>query len=210
MDALDGPVLLQAVAGRIVARYLEVSGAANVRLVGPRLAQLTGDGVDLVYNRAGAQVKAKLKPDTYFGTDPVKVADRGRVFYRGREDVYAFEVISDNATREPGWMLHSRADELLYYFLVLDHTEEEVAALAAEPDDVLFSELRVDRDELRILPMQRLRAWVEESFEDYTPRPVTVGDRVAWYRLIPRGDIERAVSGITVVGSVFPRIQPAP
>ena len=51
--------------------------------------------------------------------------------------------------------------------------------------------------------MKPTQQWFEAHYEEYTPRPVTVGDHAAWYRLIPRPDIEGAVSGIRTVGPVF-------
>ncbi len=144
-----------------------------------------------------------MKPDAYFGTDPAKVRDRGLIFYRSDAGHYAFESISNNMTRERGWMFNSDADELFYYYVVIAQSEEEIAALLGEPDDVFFSELKVDRDELKVLPMRATREWFEAHYEEYTPRPVTTGEHSAWYRLIPRSDIDTQVRGIRTLGSVF-------
>jgi len=200
MSPVTGALLLQQVAQRIVAAYLKKAGYADVRTVtdgGP------GSGVDIVYSLSGRRGRIKVKPDSYFGTDPAKVYDRSLVFYRPDAGHYAFESISNNMTREPGWMFNSEADDLYYYYLALTQPEDEVAALLGEPDEVFFSELKVERDELHILPMRQTQRWFEEHFEDYTPRPVTVGDHSAWYRLIPRSDIEGSLPGIRMVGPVF-------
>lgn len=197
-----GATLLHAVSQRIISRYLESAGYAEVSIL-PAPKNGGSTVVDLTYKSQGRRLRAKVKSDAYFGNDPAKVQDRGLVFYRGDAGHYAFESISNNMTREPGWMFNSDADELLYFYIVIAQPEEEVAALLEEPDDVFFSELKVDRDELRILPMKETREWFEAHYEEYTPRPVKSGDHSAWYRLIPRADIDTQVSGIRIVGSLF-------
>jgi len=56
------------------------------------------------------------------------------------------------------------------------------------------------------MDMAAVRSWFEAHFEDYTPRPVMLGGAAAWYRLVPRNDLERAVTGIRNAGSVFDRL----
>ena len=198
--------VLQSISERILAAYLEKQGYSSVHIVSSRAAGYGAPGVDLTYRTGATTRRTKVKADAYFGTDQGKVIDRSRPFYRSDTGHYAFESISNTKTREPGWMFNSDADELFYYFIALSQTEEEAEALLAEPDEVLFSELDVDRDELRILPMRGARDWFEEHYEDYTPRPVTLEDHVAWYRMIPREDIDSSVTGIRVVGPVFREI----
>jgi len=200
MPPVTGALLLQHVAQRIVAAYLKKAGYADVRVMADGSPS---SGVDIVYSLSGRRGRIKVKPDSYFGTDPAKVYDRDLVFYRPDAGHYAFESISNNMTREPGWMFNSDADDLYYYYLALTQPEDEVAALLGEPDEVFFSELKVERDELHILPMRQTQHWFEEHFEDYTPRPVTVGDHSAWYRLIPRSDIEGSLPGIRMIGPIF-------
>ena len=195
--------VLQSISERILAAYLEKQGYSGVHIVSSRAADYGTPGVDLTYRTGGTTRRVKVKADAYFGTDQGKVVDRSRPFYRSDAGHYAFESISNTKTRESGWMFNSDADELFYYFIVLSQTEEEAEALLAEPNEVLFSELDVDRDELRILPMRGTRSWFEEHYEEYTPRPVTLEEHVAWYRMIPREDIDSSVTGIRVVGPVF-------
>lgn len=204
---LYGGKLLQSVAGRIVDRYLKLDGATTM-LVTSESDPLHAAGVDVVYNRAGRSIKAKIKPDAYFGTDPRKIADQQLVFYRCLANSYAFETISHHVTREPGWMFNSTADELFYYFIALGQTEDEIAALMEEPDEVFFSELVVERDELHILPLDPLRDWFEANYERYTPRPVTLGDHSGWYRIIPISDIDAPVRDAAVRGPIFSRLIP--
>ncbi|MDH4140517.1 MAG: hypothetical protein OEV43_08090 [Coriobacteriia bacterium] len=201
-----GAVLLQQVAERVICRYLEKAGHDNVMIVSGK-ADTVGPGVDIIYKYAGTTEKVKVKPDAYFGTDPGKVRDRSLPFYRSDVGHYAFEAVANAATREPGWMFQSSADHLYYYYVVLGQSEAEVRALVAEPNEVFFSELQVERDELRILPMRATQDWFEEHFQEYTPRPVTVGERSAWYRLIPRSDIHGALGGIKNVGPVFDSVR---
>ncbi|MDO8964241.1 MAG: hypothetical protein Q7W30_07100 [Coriobacteriia bacterium] len=204
---LYGGKLLQSVAGRIIDAYLRSDGATTM-LVTSDSDPLRASGVDLVYNRAGRAVSCKVKPDAYFGTDPRKIADQQLVFYRCLANSYAFETISHHLTREPGWMFNSNADELFYYFLALGQTEDEIGALMDEPDEVFFSELAVERDELHILPLEPLRDWFEANFERYTPRPVTLGDHSGWYRIIPISDIDPTVRDAAVRGPIFSRLIP--
>ncbi len=199
----SGTALLQSVAERIIGRYLTDSGFADVSVLNSGRSSAAGSLIDLTYRYQGRRVGVKVKPDVYFGSDPAKVRNREFVFYRSDAGHYAFESISNHMTREAGWMFNSDADELFYYYLVISQSEDEVRALLSEPDDVFFSELKVDRDELRILPMAATRDWFRAHYEEYTPRPVTVGDISAWYRLIPRSDIDTQVSGIRNAGSIF-------
>ena len=160
-------------------------------------------GVDIVFTRGGKTERVKVKPDVYFGTDARKIADQQRPFYRNLGNAYAFETISHHVTREQGWMFNSVAEELYYYFLALGQPESEIAALMNEPDEVFFSELQVDRDELHIMPFAEVRSWFEANHERYTPRPVRIGDHSGWYRIVPIQDLQRSVPGIDVKPSVF-------
>ncbi len=203
MVRASGAILLQAVAERIVAAYLAQAGYAEVAMMNGRHPSQSTAGVDITYRYQGRRVGVKVKPDAYYGTDPTKVHDRELVFYRSDAGHYAFESISNHMTREPGWMFNSEADVVYYYYLALSQPEDEIRALLSEPDDVFFSELKVERDELRMLPMPQTREWFESHFEEYTPRPVQVGDHSAWYRLIPRADLDGSVTDIKSINGVF-------
>ena len=197
-----GMGLLQIVAERVISGYLTSTGAHEVKIVSGFEA-LGGHGVDVVFTRDGAQRQIKVKPDPYYGTDPSKVSDRARVFYRANADSYAFEAVANAATRTPGWIFSSPADDIYYYRLALTQQEDEILALSNEPDEVFFSELAIERDELQIIPLKAARSWFEAHFEEYTRRPVMLGGAAAWYRLVPRKEIEQSVPGIVTVGSVF-------
>lgn len=199
--ALAGGKLLHEVVMRTLVRYLEQTGAGDVR---QRLDDdPLGEGVDLAYASGGLQVRAKVKADPYFGTDPALIADRSLAFYRVDAQSYALEALSDTTTRSPGWIQRSDADELLYYRLAIAQPESEVAALLYGPDEVFFSELAVARDELRIVPMAQLRAWFASTYDRYMPRPVIATGQPAWYRIVPADDLDRAVTGIRVIGPVY-------
>jgi len=156
---------------------------------------------------SGVPLQIRGRPARSFGTDPSKVRDRARVFYRANAESYAFEAVANAAMRTPGWIFSSPADDIYYYRLALTQQEDEIQALSAEPDEVFFSELAIERDELQIIPLKVAREWFESHFEEYTPRPVMLGGAAAWYRLVPRKDIEQSVSGIVTVGSVFRSVQ---
>lgn len=206
MALISGQMLLQCAAERILAEHLLRAGMREVEIVYPWPGVATRGGVDLTYRFAGRTMKVKVKPDAYFGRDRAKSGDRALSFYRPEGDTYAFEAISNAATREPGWIFNSEADELYYYLLAIGQPEEEVAALMGEPDSVFFSELMVERDELHIMPMRPVRAWFEGNYENYTPRPVMLGSHSAWYRIIPRDTLAREIGGRRVVSSVFSRL----
>jgi hypothetical protein len=197
-----GLPLLQSVGERIVACWLRSQGHLDVVRTAGRQG-LAGKAVDITYAWHGGINRIKVKADPYIGTDRAKVDDRALTFYRADERSYAFEAVANVATREPGWMVDSEADEIYYYFLALDHPEDEVRALSAESDGVLLGELRVDRDELVVMPMQQTRTWFEANADAYTPRPVLFGGGSGWYRLVPRSDLEPAVAGIRSVGPIF-------
>jgi hypothetical protein len=203
---VTGGALLQAVAARIIERYLLEGGATGVMLVDGDADPLRLPGVDLVCNRGGSSTKIKVKADAYYGADPRKVADQDLVFYRAPVHCYAFETISHHLTRDPGWMVASSADELYYYFLALDQTEDDVAVLMDGPDEAFFSDLSVERDDLHVLPMAALRTWFEANGDAYMPRPVKLGDHSGWYRIVPVTDIDGAVPGVVEKGSVFSRL----
>jgi hypothetical protein len=200
---LAGSTLLHEVAKRIIARYLERTGATGVTV--SRHLRDEAVGVDITYSSGAARLAVKVKADSYFGTDPVKAADRALALYRPETHSYGLESVADATTREAGWIQRSQADELFYYRLVIAQPEAEVAALMEGPDEVFFSELAVERDDLRIVPMRELRRWFEANADRYTPRPVITDGRPAWYRLVPEGDLEAGVQGIRTVGPIFRR-----
>jgi hypothetical protein len=201
-----GATLLQAVADRIIERYLREGGASGVMRVDGAADPQRLAGVDIVCNRGGQSVRIKVKADAYYGSDPRKIADQELVFYRAPVDSYAFETISHHVTRDPGWVVASTADDLYYYFLALDQTEDEVAVLMDGPEELFFSELSVERDDLHVIPMAALRTWFEANGDAYTPRPVKVGDHSSWYRIIPVAEIDRSVPGVVEKGPVFARL----
>lgn len=194
--------LLQRVGERVVARWLTEQGKVDVVRTQGRVG-LGGRGVDITYAWQGSRMRVKVKTDPYFGIDPAKIGDRALIYYREDASSFAFEAVSNAATREPGWVFDSEASEVYYYFVAISQSEDEIRALAEEPDEVFFSELMVDRDELVVIPMSALRIWFEENFERYTPRPVLVGGASAWYRLVPRGDIEGTIAGVRSIGPIF-------
>lgn len=202
MTRLTGNALLQRVSERIIGRWLETQGRVGVERTGG-LRSFGGRSVDLTYSWQGGLRRIKVKADPYFGTDPMRISDRALTFYRASSGAYAFESVANAATREPGWIVNPAADELFYHFITLSQHEDEVAALAVEPDDVFFAEIAVDADELIIMPMGAVARWFEANADRYTPRPVMSDGASAWYRLVPRGDLERAVDGVRVVGPVM-------
>lgn len=204
---LTGSALIHEVGKRILGRYLQLEGGSSIRL-----SPYSHDdplGVDIRRMVAGRPVSAKVKVDVYCGTDPARCGDRNLNYYRSDTASYALEAIADTTSRAPGWMLTSMADELLYYRLAVARPEAEVAALFESPDGVFFSELSIDRDDLRVLPMRQLRTWFEQSNNRYMPRPVVTGDRSAWYRIAPMAEVEQAVAGVRVVGPVYNRLRTA-
>jgi len=201
---LTGSPLIHEVGKRILGRYLESVGARDVEL--SPVMRADGTGIDIRRLEGPTKVTAKVKVDYYFGSDQAKIANRDFTFYRTDTSSYALESMADTATRAPGWVLTSLADQLLYYRLAIARPEAEIAALLGSPDGVFFSELGVDRDELRIVPMHALREWFERSNERYTPRPVITGGRSAWYRIVPMAELEAAVRGVSVVTPVYSRL----
>ncbi len=204
---LIGALLLHAVAERILRKYLIQRGATDVRIVGSLGNGAEETGVDITYRLGGRQRTSKLKADAYFGEDGSKIEDRELVFYRPKTDFYAFETVSSQPERVPGWMFSSDADELMYYRVAIGQTEQEVRTLLGESDEVFFSELRVERDQLRVLPMNETREWFQRVYEEYAPRPVAIGERSAWFRLIPQAELDRAVPGVTVIDAVFEAVR---
>jgi hypothetical protein len=200
--SLTGMLLLQDVAERILLRWLEQRGRVDVRRTEGR-ESLGGRAVDLSYSWQGGRRLIKVKPDPYYGNDAAKIRDRDLAFYRPDSSAFAFEAVANTATKEPGWVIESPADDVYYYYLAIAQPEAEVKALMGEPDEVFFSELAVDRDDLIIMPMKETRRWFEKSYQKYTPRPVTVAGASSWVRVVPRADFERAVAAATDAGSVF-------
>lgn len=203
----DGPALLQGVAERIIVKHLLGRGASRAEIVSDAEGS-HGRDVDIVAIEGRMSRRIKVKADPYFGTDSRKIGDRGLAFYRADGGCFAFEAVADSATRAPGWTLASEAQDLYYYYLALGQTPDEIAALLAEPDEVFFSEIAVERDELLILPMAPIRAWFEEHLQDYAPRPVMQGGGASWYRLVPRADVEKALGRVPSSGAIFPRLIP--
>lgn len=197
-------MLIREVGKRILGRYLESAGSRDVELSPAMRSDATG--VDIRRSDGFSKLASKVKVDCYCGTDPVKIANRDFVFYRADTGSYALEAMADTTTRAAGWVQYSLADELLYYRIAIPRTEEEIAALLESPDGVFFAELGVERDDLRVIPMQALRTWFEESNERYPPRPVVTNGRSAWYRIVPMAELEAAVPGVRVIGAVYSRL----
>ncbi|TDB38504.1 MAG: hypothetical protein D9V44_05735 [Actinobacteria bacterium] len=201
---LRGSELLHGVAERILLGYLHGKGFSDAALAGDMLD--AAEGIDLTYTAAGRRTGVKIKADSYYGTDASKIADRDLIFYRSETSSYGFEAIANAATRQPGWLQRSSADELFYYRIAIAQTEEEVGALMEEPNEVFFAELKVERDSLQVLPMRALQGWFEATGDRYMSRPVVTDGRAAWYRIVPQSDVESAVAGVRDVGRVFPAL----
>ena len=201
MSDLQGAKLLHAVAERIIEKYLQLNGRVDVRVNDEAALAARADKVDITYMTASGRHAIKVKSDPYIGSDPVKASDRSRSFYRPDGDAYALETMEPN--RQPGWLFASAADELYYYYLAIDQTEAEVEALFREPDAIFFSTLHVAKDDLHILPLQELRAWFAPRQESYPTRPVVRDGGAAWYRLVPREDVESGVPRMQAIGSIF-------
>lgn len=204
MTTSRGSRLLHEVAIRILIRYLDFAGCTDVVRLNDAMS--SAQGVDLAYVRGGQRRTAKVRADSYAGDDPQKIADRSLSFYRQRTGLYGLETLADTFSRQPGWAHRSQADELLYYRLAIAQTEDEVAALMDESDGVFFSELAVEQDDLRIVPMGALQQWFAIAGERYAPRPVLVDGRSSWYRLVPEPDLEGNVPGVERLGSAFARV----
>lgn len=194
--------ILQQVAERILVRWLTVQGQVDVRLVRHGL-EFGERGVDITYSSPNGLRRVTVKPDSYFGTDPELIADRSLGLYRADAAAYGLEAVADAATRRPGWAVESDADDIYYYFLAIAQPEDEVAALLAGPDQVFFSELKVGRDDLVVIPAHDLKAWFESNADRYTSRPVFAGGTSSWYRMVPRADLDRSLPSIRHRGPVF-------
>jgi len=199
--SLIGGALAHEVGKRILVAYLARTGCVDV-VPTPTLRE-DPQGIDIRYNRAGMARAAKVRVDSYYGSDPVKTADRSLPLYRGETRTYALEETADVATRTPGWVQTSRADELLYYRIAIPRPEPEIAALLAAADGVFFSELGLERDDLRIIPMAGLRDWFRTVHERYTPRPVMRDGRSSWNRIVPFDELDTEVAGVRDVGGVY-------
>lgn len=199
--------LPQSVAERIIAKHLLVRGASRAEIVDAGDSS-HGRGIDIVAIEGKASRRIKVKADPYFGVDSRKIGDRGLEFYRADSGSLAFEAVANSSTREPGWTLVSDADDLYYYYLALGQTPDEVRALLSEPDEVFFSEIAVERDELLVLPMKDVREWFEAHYQDYAPRPVMHAGVASWYRLVPRADVEKALGRLSSAGPIFSRLVP--
>jgi hypothetical protein len=204
---LKGMTLLQAVSERIIRAYLaslpgvEVASSPNGHSAGEH-------GVDVTYIAQGDRRKVKVKPDVYFGSDHAKIADRSLSFYREDAGRCALQAVADSSTRAPGWIFASDADEIFYHYLAITQPEEQVSELMSASDEVFFSRLDVERDDLLVLPMAATRAWFAEQAERSPSRPVAHGDFSAWYRLIPRAEIEAGVGGAMDRGAIFGSLTP--
>lgn len=198
---LTGAVLTREVAKRVVAAYLSANGGVKVTPSGQQ--RTTDDGIDIRYMMAGKPMAARVQADCYFGTDEEKAADRSLPMYRMESATFAIEETADVATKMPGWLFSSHADELLYYRMAIPRPEAEIAALLDSPDAVFFSELGTERDELRFIPLPALRSWFSRQAEQFTPRPVFAQGRMSWCRIVPISELESAVPGVRVVGSVY-------
>ena len=86
---LTGSPLIHEVGKRILGRYFESTGSREVE-VAPAM-RVDGTGVDIRRMEGLNKVTAKVKVDYYFGSDPVKIANRDFTFYRTDTASYAIE-----------------------------------------------------------------------------------------------------------------------
>lgn len=198
-----GAALLHRVSERIIRAYLLSEGMRDVESASLDGIEDLGESVDLRYSKLGDTRRAAVKADPYYGRDPVKADDRDMSFYRSDSGQYAFETIAHHVTRDPGWLVRSDADELLYYLVAIEQPEEEVAALASEPDEVFFGELRVGRDSLSVMPMADVRDWLASHEQATMSRPVRVGSHSAWFAIVSRDELEFGLDTIRTVGPIF-------
>ena len=99
-----GPAaLLDAVATRVIKRYLEEQGRREVTIHFPPRR----DGVELTYRRVGQSVDVKIKADPYFGVDEAKCMDRSLPFYRTDTGQAALQSVAHHLNRDPGWAVTS-------------------------------------------------------------------------------------------------------
>jgi len=196
-----GAGLAREVAKRVLAAHIARTGGTQVEQTPARREDPAG--VDIRYVLAGVPRSARVRVDTYYGTDPTHIADRALPYYRAEARAYALEETADVATRTPGWVYSSRADDLMYYRMAIPRPEAEIAALLSAPDGVFLSELGIERDDLRIIPMAPLRDWFSREGGRFAPRPVITGGRSSWQRIVPFADLESAVPGVRLVGPVY-------
>lgn len=204
--ALAGAALTREVAKRVVGSYLSRNGGVSVAL--SPAGRTKPDGVDIRYMMAGKPLTARVQADCYFGTDAEKAADRSLPMYRVESPTYALEEAADVTDKMPGWVVSSTADVLLYYRMAIPRPEAEIAALLESPDEVFFSELGIERDELRIIPFPALRAWFVREADRFTPRPILLDGRMSWCRIVPISELEAAVPGVRVVDSIYRSLGP--
>ena len=148
-----------------------------------------GRGVDIVVSLATAAARViKVKADPYFGTDPAKIARSHACRSTAPTPVSSrFEAVANSATREPGWMLDSDADELYYYYLALAQTEDEVRALSRRAATrSFFSETQGRARRPARPPDGPTRAWFDEHADTLSvaPRRCSRGTRrgTVWSR----------------------------
>ena len=191
--------VLQEVANQLVVRYLETHSAREVR---PLESANDASATDFSYELEGVSIHARVKPDVYFGQDRTKIGDHELPFYREDTGCYALETVADVATRSPGWVFSSPANQILYLLLAVDQGLDEVVDLLGGRCERLESGLSVERSELHALPMLPVRKWFEKVHERYPARPVTAGSTASWVRLVPREDVFTAVEGVRILGPV--------
>ena len=152
--------------------------------------------------RAGNAIKVKIKPDTYFGTDPRKIADQEPRLLPQPGERYAFETISHHVTREPGLdvQLDGRRAVLLLHRARADRGRGRRADGGARRGLLLGARGRARRAP-RPADGSRCATGSRTNYEHYMPRPVTLGDHSGWYRIIPIADIDPSVATIDVRGA---------
>lgn len=152
-------------------------------------------------------VSADLKADTYFAQ--LKPGEASTRYKKRDSGNLALETISTDFSRvwsddirpdpnqptmKMGWMHTSRAQELWYYFITLDNSEQELDALAdgrtpeneAERQWRLLECARIHRDELLVLPTGPLKEWFWGNYQFFGRRPVSNRGYHTWIRQVPR------------------------
>ena len=162
--------------------------------------------IDLIWHRAipGREHTAvEIKCDSHAGSDEELIRSAAYPYYARRTENFAIETTSNDVSKSPGWVYGSEADMLLYYFVAIPCTAEELTQRWAVGEEYLLANLGVEGDRLYVLDLPELREWFHGAQSQYREVVAHNDSYRTVSRLVSCRDVVSAVKHCHVLDDVY-------
>jgi hypothetical protein len=162
--------------------------------------------IDLIWHRAipGREITTvEIKCDAHAGSQEALIRSDSYPFYARRTDNFAIETVSNDVTGSPGWIFASEADMLLYYFVAIPRTVDEIERWLRPGEDDALERLGIGGDRLYVIDLPELRAWFANVQTDYREVAAQNEGYRTLSRLVPCADVADAIKHCHVLDGVY-------